>query len=356
MRTPIVRGTILQDVARDDGQVIERSISELRVRQVEDDPSMAQKVLQADIAAYIDKPKSLLFMEEGIVRFEGTNVVVHSRGQGEAHREHLGPLSVSFTTGGRDVFLVDGRRMAVDEDTYLISNLGQHISGTPDGDPNAETFLVGFWPGFAEEILRSLVTPADRLLNDTKLARFQPVEFFPQLYARDELVSPILDELRCAIHLGGLTTGWLEEWNHRLLHRLLLVHRRVGREIDVLPGARASTRAEYYQRLNRARDFMESHLDRTLDLGQISAEAWLSPHHFLRLFKQVYHETPHQYLTRRRIERAQWLLVHTELPVTDVCYAVGFESLGSFSWLFRKRTGFSPDQYRKENRRPRFLR
>ena len=101
---------------------------------------------------------------------------------------------------------------------------------------------------------------------------------------------------------------------------------------------------------------MESQLEAPLDLKQISGEAWLSPHHFLRLFKQVYKETPHQYLTRRRIERARRLLLQTEMPVTDICYAVGFESLGSFSWLFRKRVGLSPDQYRKENRVPRISR
>ena len=328
-------------------------IDDLRERRFAREASDARVSLDADIAAYIDKPNSLLFMEDGIVRFEGTNVVVHTRENGEAYREHLGPLSVTFAAGGRRVCLVDGRRMAVDDDSYLISNLGQQVSGTPECDPNSETFLVGFWPGFAEEILRSLVTTADCLLDNVKFGCLQPVEFFPQIYPHDELVSPILDQLRCAIHLGGITRGWLEEWNHRLLERMLQAHRQVVQDIATLPGVRASTRAEYYQRLNRARDFMEAHLDSALDLRQISAEAWLSPHHFLRLFKQVYKETPHQYLTRRRIERAQRLLLQSDQPVTDVCYAVGFESLGSFSWLFRKRVGLSPEQYRKESRPPR---
>jgi AraC family transcriptional regulator len=333
--------------------VTHRSIGELRAREFDDEESSARVELQNDISAYIDRPNSLLFLEEGIVRFEATNVVVHTRGQDHAYKEHIGPLSITFTHGGRNVTMVDGRRMAVDEDSYLVSNLGQHVVGTADCDPGAETFVVGFWPGFAEEILRTLVTPADRMLDNVKLARFQPLEFYPQLYRHDEIVSPVLEQLRCAIYCGGMTRGWLEEWNHRLLLSLLRVHRRVTRDIEDLPGARPATRAEYYERLSRARDFMESHLEAPLDLRGISAEAFLSPHHFLRLFKQVYKETPHQYLTRRRIERAQRLLLRADLPVTDVCYAVGFESLGSFSWLFRKRVGLSPDQYRKENRLPR---
>src|SRR5207302_428760 len=115
--------------------------------------------------------------------------------------------------GGRRVCMLDGRRMAVDEDSYLVSNLGQRVSGTPDWDEEAETFLIGFWPGFAEEVLRTMVTPADRLLDNLKCELFQPVEFVPQLYRHDELVSPVLEQLRCAIYCGGLTRGWLEEWN-----------------------------------------------------------------------------------------------------------------------------------------------
>jgi AraC family transcriptional regulator len=334
----------------------DRTTEQLRERRFPLSASDARVNLAADIAAYVDRPKSLLFLEDGIVRFEGTNVVVHTRVNGDAYREHLGPLSVSFTTGGRQVCLVDGRRMALDENSYLVTNLGQYVCGTSEFDSEAETFLIGFWPGFAEDILHSLVTPSDRLLDDVKLARFQPVEFFPKLYEHDEVVSPVLRQLQCAIHCGGITSGWLEEWNHLLLHRLLQVHRRISTDIDALPGVRASTRSEYYLRLSRARDFMEAHLDSALDLKQISAEAWLSPHHFLRLFKQVHKETPHQYLTRRRIGRAQRLLLRTDWPVTDICYAVGFESLGSFSWLFRRRVGLSPEQYRKEHRIPRFSR
>jgi AraC-like DNA-binding protein len=90
-------------------------------------------------------------------------------------------------------------------------------------------------------------------------------------------------------------------------------------------------------------------LQQPLTLSQIAEVAWLSTHHFLRLFKRTFHETPHQYLIRKRIERAKYLLAHTDLSVTDVCLEVGFESLGSFSWLFRRRVGASPETFRLQN-------
>jgi AraC-like DNA-binding protein len=82
----------------------------------------------------------------------------------------------------------------------------------------------------------------------------------------------------------------------------------------------------------------------------MAAVACLSPNHFLRTFKQLFHQTPHQYLISKRLEEARRLLSLTEMPVTDVCFSVGFESLGSFSWLFRHRTGVSPEAYRRQKR------
>ncbi len=77
--------------------------------------------------------------------------------------------------------------------------------------------------------------------------------------------------------------------------------------------------------------------------------AWFAPHHFLRLFKQTFGETPHRYLTRRRLERAQHLLAKTDLSVNDICTESGFQSVGSFSWLFRRHLGMSPNTFRRQS-------
>jgi AraC-like DNA-binding protein len=103
---------------------------------------------------------------------------------------------------------------------------------------------------------------------------------------------------------------------------------------------------ETYQRLVRARKFIDRSYHLPIDLQQISSEACLSRFHFLRLFRQAFNETPHQYLTQRRIEKAKELLSSSGLTVTDVCFEVGFESLGSFSSLFHKRVGHPPITYR----------
>ena len=104
---------------------------------------------------------------------------------------------------------------------------------------------------------------------------------------------------------------------------------------------------DVHERLCRARKFIDECYDLPLDLDAISQQACLSRYHFLRLFRNTFDTTPHQYLIQRRIEKAKELLRWRELSVTDICFEVGFQSLGSFSALFRRCVGAAPVSYRK---------
>jgi AraC-like DNA-binding protein len=107
---------------------------------------------------------------------------------------------------------------------------------------------------------------------------------------------------------------------------------------------------DVFERLNRARKFIDLCYDLPLNLDEISSHACFSRYHFLRLFRQAFNKTPHQYLVERRIERAKELLSENDLRVTDVCFEVGFQSLGSFSSLFHKSVGHPPITYREMTR------
>jgi len=108
---------------------------------------------------------------------------------------------------------------------------------------------------------------------------------------------------------------------------------------------------ETFARLYRSREFLANSFDQRLDLSAAAREACLSPFHYHRMFVRAFGETPHDFLTRRRIDRAKELLARDECPVTEVCLAVGYESLGSFSSLFRNQVGRSPSDYRRSLRR-----
>jgi AraC-like DNA-binding protein len=97
--------------------------------------------------------------------------------------------------------------------------------------------------------------------------------------------------------------------------------------------------------LRRARDHLDRHYTEPHDLAGLAAIAGMSKYHFQRLFKATYGLTPAAYLSQRRVERAQDLLRATNLTVTEVCHAVGFSSLGSFSARFRELVGETPSAF-----------
>lgn len=120
------------------------------------------------------------------------------------------------------------------------------------------------------------------------------------------------------------------------------------KRIDSTPGTLPDL--ETLERLGRAREFIDQCFDHPLNLDQISEKACFSPYHFLRLFRRAFKITPHQYLIEKRIEKAKELLTSDDLRVTDVCFEVGFQSLGSFSSLFHKYVGHAPVTYRAKAR------
>ena len=103
--------------------------------------------------------------------------------------------------------------------------------------------------------------------------------------------------------------------------------------------------SDIYERIPAAKVYIDENYHEPINLETISQQAFLSRFHFHRIFTQVYRSTPHQYMTRKRLDKARELLAHNT-PVTEVCNEVGFESIGSFSMLFKKEIGFAPQYYR----------
>ncbi|MCW3026346.1 MAG: transcriptional regulator, AraC family [Solirubrobacterales bacterium] len=100
------------------------------------------------------------------------------------------------------------------------------------------------------------------------------------------------------------------------------------------------------RRMLRTRDAMDRAFAQPLDVPALARVAHVSPAHFSRQFRATFGETPHRYLQRRRVERAMELLRETDRPVTEVCFDVGFNSLGTFSRTFREIVGEPPSMYR----------
>lgn len=103
---------------------------------------------------------------------------------------------------------------------------------------------------------------------------------------------------------------------------------------------------ELNRRMLRARDAIDRAYAQPLDIPELASVASVSHAHFIRTFRATFGETPHRYLQRRRVERAMFLLRESGRSITDICFEVGFSSLGSFSRTFRDIVGENPTDYR----------
>jgi AraC-like DNA-binding protein len=109
---------------------------------------------------------------------------------------------------------------------------------------------------------------------------------------------------------------------------------------------------ECNRRMLRARDAMDRTFAEPLCIPHLARIAEVSEAHFIRTFRATFSETPHRYLQRRRVERAMFLLRATDRSITDICFDVGFGSLGTFSRTFHDVVGESPTAFRQRGRMP----
>ena len=295
---------------------------------------------------YTDAPARCTRLPGGFLDFDtDCNVIVHREETDWTLSQAQTRLSIRSAFGGERRFQVDHNTYVVDDTAYLLLNIGQEICSSVHARAPVECLNVTFRPGFAEEALAAMTQPTEKLLDEAPIFG-QPVGFHVRTYPNHDALASRLLLIRSALGNVPVTQGWLEEQFHGLAGDLLQTHYRERLEIATLPGTRLSTRIECYERMHRAREFMRASLSRPVTLPDMAGVACMAPHHFLRTFKQAFRRTPHQYLTDLRLQRAQTLLRHTETPVTDICMEVGFESLGSFSWLFRRQFGKSPSGFR----------
>lgn len=120
---------------------------------------------------------------------------------------------------------------------------------------------------------------------------------------------------------------------------------------DGAPAGRRAADAELTQivLLRQVRDRIDREYAQPLDLAALAAGIHVSEGHLSRAFKRVFGESPYAYLATRRIERAMTLLRRGDLSVTEICFEVGFSSLGTFSTRFHELVGVSPSQYRRDS-------
>ena len=273
------------------------------------------------------------------------NVILAGNGHYHYVRDYPGPLSIKSIVRGQATWSTHEGRFVLDADSILLVNNRQPYTILIDSPRPVVTFCLFFRDGLVEDAWRCHTSGARELLDDP-LKSPPPGGFFERMHPKQGDLAAVLAAMHRDVASGTATEESLEDGFHHAARELLNFRKELRSAVSRVPATRAATRVEILRRLTLARSIIEESIGEPLNLQTIAAGACLSPYHLHRLFTRVFGETPHSYAVRRRMDRARRLLAQTDKPVTEICFESGYQSLGSFSTLFRKQSGCSPQQFR----------
>lgn len=259
-------------------------------------------------------------------------------------------LSIKTVSGGTEDYFVDGRRIAVEDDTYLVLNANRTYGSRIESMRPVHSFSIFFEQGMAEDVRRNLEEPTESLLEaPVRGADTRRLEFDEHLREQDNLVTPVVRHIRNIVESGQGSESWLEEQLRFLLGRMVRAERRQRRRLELIPG-RPALRRELQRRLGLALTFVHTHYREPIGLVAMARAARLSPCHLLRTFKAYYGVTPSAYLTRKRLDTAARLIATTPSTMTEIAEQVGFGDRSTLFRQMRAQHGVSPAELRTRDR------
>jgi len=246
--------------------------------------------------------------------------------------QHIPGAGILTMLSGTGNFRLNSDTLTLDPTRYLIVNQGTRLSIRL---PRAEAQpLILF---FQAAIVNKAVTKYHADL--VWLERAHPMN------------ADLNERLQWLVRLGNSCSSFSALKADAMIREILLdlIRQALAAEATAerLAVSRRSTRIELFKRLSLAREWIHANYSSPLPLESIAEKAQLNHQHFLRMFRDCFGATPHQYLMDVRLAAARELLDATTEPVTAICRMTGFESPPSFSSLFRSRFGISPKAYRQ---------
>lgn len=259
--------------------------------------------------------------------------------------EHNSPLGIITHTGGPGNYSVNNRHFSLTDNYFFILNRDSRIAIDITAKKGTGIVYLFFDPATCKAVLTVTGSSLNKLMEEPFTERNSFQSFTERLYHEQEVgLNALLHKVKMPAE-----EGVAEETIFSIFEKLITLNKRNKQELDNINAVKASTREEIYFRLYKAKFFIEENYSSAIALKDIAQHAMFNTYHLLRLFKQAFALTPHEYLTEVRLKNAAHLLSNSSLPVTDICPAVGFESLSSFSHLFKKFYKDPPALYRKKH-------
>jgi len=271
------------------------------------------------------------------------NFIIHQHAK-EYHWSGECFLSIKSFYNGQASYTIGHKEYQVDQNSFLILNECTNYNLHIDTENDTESFCVFFSPEFASKIIAEQSLTDSQLL-DLKTENLHGIRFLERKYPNQGLVSSLL--LKAKRRLSSTSSVIeIDEFYHELLGALIQLNMGSQLEAGRLALKKKSTRVEIYQRIQYAKDFIESNYKLNLTLAEIAAEAVLSENHLLRCFKQIFGITPFQYISNLRIEEASRQIMQTDKTISEIAMDVGYTSMSNFSHYFKTIIGKAPSKYK----------
>lgn len=281
-------------------------------------------------------------------KFRKHNIIFNAESSDSQCDAHVGCLSVKTVLSGEEWYGVDGRQLVVRPGSFLVLNNDQRYSCRISSKEKVKCLSIFFRTEFATSVLFDVLNTEESLLEYPYPESKVLPEFFQTLQLITPDMSVQLSKLIRLLEATGYRKDRTDECLVFLLRNLIQIHRSDMKGVNNIKAIKPGTRHEIYKRLCVARDMMHASYSEDLDLSTIGAEALMSVPQLVRQFKKAFQISPHQYLTKIRIEQASSLLRHTDEPVQEIAWMCGFESASAFSRIFKSMQGMQPTHFRKE--------
>jgi AraC family transcriptional regulator len=288
---------------------------------------------------HVDKESSVHFSPDGLVErqmaeWRGLRAEMVAVTQRE-------PFDYTFKSSQH--LLIASEQSERDDGETLVEGLPkstlQSLSGKLTFVPAGHDLHGWQHPRVLTRVSYFYIDPNGPLLDEG--LHFSDIEFRPRLFFFDPELWRLTAKLRVEAKGGARLTHYGEALSVLLAHELVKLNDGPGQQTMARGGLSGWQQT-------RVADFIEAHLGDDLRLSTLAGSVDLSPYHFARAFKQSFGQSPHRYHVGRRIERAKALLTERDQSITGIALAVGFAETSSFSAAFRKATGVSPRDYRRD--------
>jgi len=265
------------------------------------------------------------------------------------HWQGTAGYSIKGYAGGRVPFCVEGRLHFVGDANFLVVNAGQEYEFSTPAESPLFNFTIFMSELEVADAWASIRRSEQSLLEDPE-TNDQPLpELLVATMPVTEPVKQIRSQLRSAALAGSLCAVSKAAAISEIIDDALRAQWQAMRQVRRISASRRSTREEAVRRVRRAIDFIESDLVRRLDLSLLANVSCMAKYHFLRRFKDVTGETPYQFILRRRLARAEELLMNTDLSAAEIGRRCGFADPTTFSSAFRSAHGLPPLAWRSAN-------